>query len=130
MITDAMQKSFDRVLRLAGEANLPEVIEGTSYGTPALKVRNKSFVRMKDDATLVVMCPLIQKDLLLEVSPAIYFETDHYRGYPAVLVRLDVIEDEELRLRLSDAWREKAPRRLVDTLAARGKAGADADLDR
>ncbi len=32
---------WDTVTKLAGE--LPEVVEGTSYGTPALKVRGKGF---------------------------------------------------------------------------------------
>ena len=49
----------------------------------------------------------------MEISPDIYFETDHYVGYPAVLVQLSVISDEELSLRLEDAWRFKAPARLA-----------------
>ena len=36
--------TFDDVLRLGLE--LPEVVESTSYGTPALKVRKKGFCRM------------------------------------------------------------------------------------
>jgi hypothetical protein len=49
----------------------------------------------------------------MEMSPDIYFETDHYVGWPAVLVRLSVIGDEELSLRLEDAWRFKAPRTVA-----------------
>ena len=36
--------SFDDVVRLC--ANLPSVTVSTSYGTPALKVKGKSFCRL------------------------------------------------------------------------------------
>ena len=60
-----------------------------------------------------MLCPAEQKTLLMEISPEIYFETDHYVGWPAVLIRLANIGDEELSLRLEDAWRFKAPARLA-----------------
>jgi hypothetical protein len=43
----------------------------------------------------------------------VYFETPHYHGYPAVLVRLEVIEPNELRERLEDAWLIQASKRLA-----------------
>lgn len=108
-----LDKVFTRIEQLAGARALPGVSSGTSYGTPALKVRDKSFARLKDSATLVLSCPTEQKTLLLEVSPEIYFETDHYVGHPAVLIHLAAISDEELSLRLEDAWRFRAPARLA-----------------
>lgn len=42
--------------RAAAAAHLPEVEKSTSYGTRALKVRGKSFARLKDADTMVVMC--------------------------------------------------------------------------
>lgn len=104
---------FNRAEQLAVARGLPGVTRSTSYGTPALKVGGKSFVRLKDSATLVLLCPSEQKALLMEISPEIYFETDHYVGHPAVLIRLDAIDDEELSLRLEDAWRFKAPKKLA-----------------
>lgn len=108
-----MDDAFDRVHRLAVSAGLPETTVGTSYGTPALKVKDKSFIRMKDAETLVLLCPLEQKEFLMEVSPEIYFETDHYKGWPAVLIRLVAIADDELTMRLVDSWRHKAPKKLA-----------------
>jgi hypothetical protein len=104
---------FERVETLATARGLPDVTRSTSYGTPSLKVRTKSFTRLKDADTLVLLCPMEQKSLLMEMSPDIYFETDHYVGWPAVLVRLSVIDDEELSLRLEDAWRFKAPKTVA-----------------
>ena len=100
----------------AAAAHLPEVEVTTWAGTPCLKVRGKSLMRVKDADTLVVMCPLEEKELLLEAAPGIYFETDHYKGWPAVLVRASEIGSDELRRRLENAWRMRAPKRLVAQL--------------
>lgn len=108
-----LDQIFTRIETLAAARQLPEVSRGTSYGTPALKVKDKTFARLKDHGTLVLLCPSEQKTLLMEISSDIYFETAHYVGYAAVLVRLGAISDEELSLRLEDAWRFRAPRRLA-----------------
>ena len=110
--TPSLDTAFERIERLCTSRQLAEVTRSTSYGTPALKVKDATFVRLLDGNTLVLQCPDEQKALLMEISPDIYFETDHYVGYPAVLVRLDAIDDEELSLRLEDAWCVKAPKRL------------------
>jgi len=107
-----IESGFIRVERLAQARHLPEIRRATSYRTPALKVANVTFARMKDKDTLVLHCPHEQKVLLMEISPEIYFETDHYRGHPALLINLGAIGDEELSLRLHDAWHFKAPERL------------------
>jgi hypothetical protein len=103
----------ERVAQLGRALGLLEISEGTSYGTPALLVRGKSFTRLKDPGTLVLLCPPEQKELLMEMAPDIYFETDHYRGWPAVLIRLAAISDAELSQRLADGWRHRAPKRLA-----------------
>ncbi len=116
-----MQKAFKRVLAAARAARLPVEV-GTSYGTPALRVGGRSFMRMKDPDTMVLLGPMEEKEMLLAAAPAIYFETDHYKGWPAWLVRLSKIGDAELKHRLERAWRHKAPKRLLD--AFDGKAPA------
>lgn len=112
MTTD-LDSIFARIEQQAAARDLPGVERATSYGTPSLKVRGKTFVRLKDADTLVLLCPPEQKALLMEISPDIYFETPHYVGYGAVLIRLAAIDDEELGLRLEDAWRFKAPKTLA-----------------
>jgi hypothetical protein len=121
-----LDKAFARATAAAKSAGLPEVETGTSYGTPALKVRGKLFLRAKDADTLVVMCTLEEKELLMEAAPGIYFETDHYKGWPAVLVRASAISDAELAHRLARAWRLKAPKRLVAAFEAADAATATA----
>jgi hypothetical protein len=51
-------------------------------------------------------------------APGIYYETDHYKGWPAVLVRLSEITDQELAHRLTIAWRDRAGKRLVSQFEA------------
>jgi hypothetical protein len=94
---------------------LPEVARSTWYQTDALKVRGKGFCRMKEklDGVLVVVVPLGLKEALMAAEPEKYFETPHYAGWPAMLVRLDAVNDAELATRLQCAWAEKAPAKLV-----------------
>lgn len=40
-----------------------------------------------------------EKQSLIDADPAVYFTDDHYRGYPAVLVRLPAIEGLDRNLR-------------------------------
>ncbi|SMQ64348.1 hypothetical protein SAMN06295905_0964 [Devosia lucknowensis] len=107
-----LDSAFDRLVRLAETRALAEVERSTSYGTPALKVGDVAFIRLIDATTAVLQCPSDQKVLLMEISPDLYFETDHYVGHDAMLIRLDRISDEELSLRLHDAWSFKAPEKL------------------
>jgi hypothetical protein len=113
-MSDDMSTAFARVAALASA--LPETSQSTSYGTPSLKVRDKTFCRMKDVETLVLMCPLEEKEMLLAAAPDIYFETQHYHGWLALLARLPVISDDELTFRLRRAWLGKAPKRLASSL--------------
>jgi hypothetical protein len=59
-----------------------------------------------------------EKQALIASDPAKFFTEPHYNGYPAVLVRLDAIDEDELAELLTDAWRNAAPRRLVAELDA------------
>jgi hypothetical protein len=50
---------------------------------------------------------------LLADDPAVYFTTPHFEGYPAVLVRLEVISVADLEELLVEAWLARAPKRMV-----------------
>lgn len=115
---DSRQGSVERLVRLVEGLALPEVEVSTTYGDPSLKVRGKAMVTVKADDLLYLSCPLDVKEMLMEVAPEIYFQTEHYQGWPGILVRLDVIADAELSLRLEDAWRYRAPKRLAATRKA------------
>lgn len=93
---------------------LPGVEEGNSYGTPAFRVHKKFFARMREDGeTLVVRVDLDEREVLMEANPEVFFVTDHYRGYPLILVRLPAVDPDQLRELLEDSWRRIAPKKLV-----------------
>jgi hypothetical protein len=94
---------------------LPEVEEGTWFRTPCLRVRKKSFCRMKEDGeTLVVrVIDLEDKEALLRSDPDVFFTTPHYDGYAYVLVRLDRAGSAALAELIEDAWRLSAPKRVI-----------------
>jgi len=68
---------------------------------------------------LVIRCPPEEKDAILFSDPEKFFTEDHYRGFPAVLVRLRTMREKELRARLIAAWRCIAPRSLVKRMDAK-----------
>jgi hypothetical protein len=100
---------------VAAGRRLPEVEEGTWFRTPCLRVRKKSFCRMKEDGeTLVIrVVDLEDKEALLRSDPGVYHTTPHYDGYPYVLVRLAAADPAALEELVEDAWRLVAPKRLV-----------------
>lgn len=117
-MTGDLDAAFAPVRAALAEARWPETEESTWFRTPSLKVRGKSFCRLKDEDTLVLLCPMEEKELLMEIEPAIFFQTDHYRGWPAVLARLSRMDAEMLKHRLDRAWRVIAPKRLIREIEA------------
>jgi hypothetical protein len=53
------------------------------------------------------------KEAILADDSGVFFTTPHFDGYPAVLVRLEMIDVEELGELTVDAWLARAPKRLV-----------------
>ena len=104
--------------------SLPGVEQGTSYGTPALRVRKKLLVRLKEDGqSVVVMVEFSDRDVLLELDPAAFYLTDHYRAYPAMLVRLGQVRRDLLEQLVEQAWRRYAPKSLVTRAGGRPGPG-------
>ena len=87
--------AWDTVRSLASP--LPDVEESTNDGTPALKVNRKMFVRLHQDGeNLVARCEKKERDRLIRENPDVFHVTEHYIGYPYVLVRLHKASREEL----------------------------------
>lgn len=130
--------TWDDVRRIALE--LPETSETTSRGTAVWQVKDKGFVwdrplRRSDHEALGAAAPdgpilgvrvadLGVKEALLADDPDVYFTTPHFDGFPAVLVRLDVIAVDDLYELIVEAWFTRAPKRLAKAyLEASGKPG-------
>jgi hypothetical protein len=117
----------DDVRRIA--LALPEVQEGTDRF--AFSVENKGKqkgiawvwrervhpkkARVPNPEVVAIQVPdLDEKEMLLASDDGSKFFTEpHYNGFPAVLVRLEAIEVDELEELIIDAWRSQAPAALV-----------------
>jgi hypothetical protein len=91
---------FARVKALG--LRLPEVEEGISWGSPALKTGGQMIAvipthRSAEPGSLAVRMDFAQRDELLAADPATYYLKDHYEKYPCVLVRLGKIPDDALQ---------------------------------
>ena len=80
------------------------------FGKPALKVHGRMFVCMAshksaEPDSLVVRTDFEQRAELLAADQDVYYITDHYVGYPAVLVRLARVKPDVLRDVVGMAYR-------------------------
>jgi hypothetical protein len=103
----AAKVSFETVRKLG--LQLPDVEEDTGYGKPALKVRGKMFAclpshKSAEPGSVVVRTDFEQRAELLAGDPDVYYITDHYKDYPAVLVRMSRITPDMLRDLLGMAY--------------------------
>jgi hypothetical protein len=105
--------TFDDVRKIA--LAWPEVEDGTSYGTPALKVRKKLLARLREDNDSLVMLgvPFDEREMLIESQPKIFYFTDHYRDYPIVLIRLSKAKRAMVEPLLRRRWRELASKKAI-----------------
>ena len=91
---------FDAVRKIG--LALPGVKESTAYGSPALKVRGKLLAcvpthHSAEPGSLMVRVDFDDRAELLAAAPDVYYVTDHYLGYSAVLVRLSRVTQDVLR---------------------------------
>ena len=60
----------------------------------------------------VRVASLADKDFVLGLDSEKFFTEPHYKGFPAVLVRLPAVSVIELRPLITEAWRSQAPKDL------------------
>ena len=117
--------TFETVREMA--LAFPGVEDGVSYGTPALKVRGKFLARLREDGTsLAIRVEFPVRKALMQEEPAVFYITDHYLNYPALLVLLTQVHPEKLRRLVEHAWRSMAPARLVRAFDDGGAGRKDA----
>jgi len=108
---------FDTVRKIG--LTLPGVEASTAWGAPALKVGAKLMAcvpthRSAEPDSLLVRVGFEDRAELLAAAPDVYYLTDHYVGYTAVLVRMSRVAPDVLRDLLGMAHKfvaAPAPRR-------------------
>ena len=96
-------------------------------GAPAWRVNGKVFVlfgprmrtsdedeqRARNGTLINIVTGYDAREALLLSDPDVYFVTPHYEDNPSVLCWLDKADIDQLRDVLVDAWRFRAPKRVV-----------------
>src|SRR5687767_2038789 len=101
---------------------LQGVTTGTSYGMPSFMLHQRFFARFRDDDTVLVLQlgSIDDRDVLMQMDPRAYFFTDHYKNYPAVLIRLAEISPTRLAETLAVAWEDVSAKRTPRRKGRRG----------
>lgn len=109
---------------------LPEVTEGTRYGNPTWFVNKKGFAweRPFSKADIkrfgsepipeglilaLAVGDLADKAAVLEAGDDGIFTISHFDNYPAILIQLEIVDDEVLESAIVDAWLACAPQKLA-----------------
>jgi hypothetical protein len=96
--------------------SLPDTELSTSYGKPAVKVASNGraflYPSHEADTSFGVGIDLDTIEMLKATEPETYWQTPHYEGWPAVLVRYDSKDEERVRetIRRSLDWSAALPK--------------------
>ena len=86
----------------------------TSYGKPAVKVNGRAFLYTghEDRTSFGVAIDLDTVEMLKETDPDTFWQTPHYEGWPAILIRYDSRDPERVRaiIERSHAWTAAKPK--------------------
>jgi len=107
---------YARVVGIAEE--FPGVQASRSYGTPAIKVKQKLLARLRSEAEggLAIRCDVMERQMLLQAAPETFYLTDHYANGRSsmILINLETVRWEAVRGIVEHAWRIVATPRLID----------------
>jgi hypothetical protein len=112
--------SWDEAIAYA--CSLPDVMMDKWWGTPCPKINGKGFMSPGcEPDSFALMVTKDEKEILLETDPETFWQTDHYRNYPMLLVRYGMAAGDRIELYIQRAWwdRAKKPQRLAAGLAER-----------
>lgn len=96
---------------------LPGAFEKESYGgQPSWRTKPRMFAWIRDEpeALAVWVDSVEEKAALIESDPGTFFTIPHYDGHAIVLVRLAKVDADEARELITDSWRLRAPKTLVN----------------
>lgn len=105
-----MSLDWDRIVDFASD--LPGAQRSTHYGGPAVKANGRAIIAPGRESGS--FCLLIDRDtveILKETDPGTYWQTPHYEGWPAVLVRYDSADPERVLAMIERAHEQALSRK-------------------
>lgn len=106
---DGPEGAIAAIVPVLDHLRLPGAVITADARRPGVAVGGKTLMWVRTPAVYAFHCSIEAKRMLVEAEPRIYFETSHYAGYPAVLVRRATAGPEELGIALVRAFRTVAP---------------------
>ena len=92
-------RSFDEAVAFA--LTLPDTVLSTSYGKPAVKVASNGraflYTGHEQEGSFGVAIDLDSVEILKETDPDTFWQSPHYEGWPAVLIRFDSADPDRVR---------------------------------
>lgn len=80
---------------------LPDTLLSTSYGKPAVKVESNQraflYTGHEQQSSFGIAMDLDTVEMLKETDPETFWQSPHYEGYPAVLVRFNSADPDRVR---------------------------------
>ena len=104
----------------SGEGRLSYTVAGKGLAWTWNERAHPKKPRIPRPGVLAVRCSFERREMLLDAAPDRFFIDDHYRSYPGVLVRLDAVDEDEMRGMLDEAWKLTAPKALLKAREAGG----------
>lgn len=87
----------------------PGAQDSTLHGGRCVRVRGHWIVNeSREPDALALALDLETLAFLMETEPQTYFQTPHFQGWPAVLVRYEAADDDRLREQIEKAWARRA----------------------
>ena len=99
-------RAWDEAVAFA--LSLPATELSTSYGKPAVKMNGRAFLYTGHEAqdSFGIAIDLDTVEMLKETDPETFWQSKHYEGWPAVLIRFDSRDPERVQAMIerSHAW--------------------------
>jgi hypothetical protein len=93
---------------------------------PSFLLQGRFFARFRDEDTVLVLqlATIAERDVLMELDPRAFYFTEHYRNYPAVLIRLAAVPRSLFAAVVREAWDQVSAVRASRSRAGGVKVGA------
>ena len=104
--TDSWQKA------VACALSLPDTVLSTSYGKPAVKIASNGrafvYIGREAESSFGVAIDLDTVEILKETDPDTFWQTPHYEGWHALLVRFGSDDPDRVANVIRRAWWDRA----------------------